>query len=183
MKNSFKLLNEITVFETPYFQILDRTYKLPDGREHHFYIQKEVDTCCILALTEEGKFIVTEEYRVGPDKTLLELPAGRFESFKQDPEEAIRKELLEETGYSGKLTKVGAIPTSPYSTRYIHYFYATNCQKISEQNLDSAEFIKVKLLDKSEMWKVLMKGDSPSCSCGVFIWEWMKKDGYLGDAM
>lgn len=175
----FTLLSESIAFETPYFTILDRLYRLPDGSEHHFFVKKEVDTCCVLAMTEEGQFIAVKEFRVGPGKMMIELPAGRLEKFDGNPDEQIKNELLQETGYSGEFKKVGTMPTSPYSTRFIHCYYAVNCKKVAEQKLDPTEFIEVELLSKEEMEHVLMKGESSSCAPGLLAWEWLKKDGFL----
>lgn len=179
MKNYFRLISETPVHQNNYFTVLDRHYQLPDGTNHHFFVNKEVDTCCVLALTKEKKIIAVKEFRVGPQKEMLELPAGRFEGFDDNGDERIKSELLQETGYSGVFKKVGVMPTSPYSTRYIHCYYATDCEKVSEQDLDSTEFIDVELLSVDEMRSVLMNGQSSSCAPGLLAWEWMKKDGYL----
>ena len=176
----FKLLSESVVFNTPYFSILDRLYRLPDGSEHHFFVTKEVDTCCVLAQTKEEQFIVVKEFRVGPGRMMMELPAGRLDGDESNPDVQIKEELLQETGYTGEFTKVGTMPTSPYSTRTIHCYYAVNCKKVAEQNLDSTEFIDVALLSKKEMGELLMKGASSSCAPGLLAWEWLKKDGFLG---
>lgn len=175
----FELLSETTAHSNPYFDVVDRHYRLPDGTEHHFFVYKEVDTCCVLARTKEGKFIVVREYRVGPQRKMVELPAGRLNGFKDNPDQQIKNELLQETGYTGEFTKVGKMPTSPYSTRYIHCYYAVNCTKVAEQELDKTEFIEVDLLDEEEMRKILMKGDSSSCAPGLLAWEWLKKDGFI----
>jgi|SRR5690606_8009354 len=176
---SFKLLSETEVHKNNYFTVLDRHYRLPDGSEHHFFVNKEVDTCCVLALTKDRKFIAVKEFRVGPQKEMIELPAGRFEGFGDNGDERIKSELLQETGYTGTFKKVGTMPTSPYSTRYIHCYYALDCEKISEQQLDQTEFIEVELLSIEDMRKVLMNGESSSCAPGLLAWEHMKKDGVL----
>lgn len=175
----FELLSETVAYENPYFSVLVRLYRLPDGTEHHFFVRQETDTCCVLAMTKDGHFILEKEFRVGPGAELLQLPAGRLESETDDPDERIRKELLEETGYAGELKKVGVIPTSPYSTRKIHCYYAVNCKKVAEQNLEDPEFIDVHLLSQEETHNFLLSGQSSSCAPGLLAWAWLKEDGYL----
>lgn len=179
MPDPVKVIFESLVFQCPYFQILDRYCELPDGSKHHFYIRKETDTCCVLALTQEGKFIVEKQYRIGPDKELYQLPAGRLENFDDNPDKRIHNELLEETGYEGELKKIGEMPTSPYSTRTIHCYYAVNCKKVADQQLDEGEVLSVEFLSKDEMYEVLMSGQSSSCAPGLLAWEWLKRDGHL----
>lgn len=177
--SEFKLINQSIAYENPFFQIVDKLYRLPDGTEHHYFVRQEVDTCCVLAMTKAGKFVAVKEYRVGPEKSLIELPAGRLDDFKDNPDEQIKQELLQETGYIGEIKKIGALPASPYSSRIIHCYYAVDCEKVAEQNLDESEFIEVVLLEKDKMRDVLMKGESSSCSPGLLAWEWMKRDGFL----
>lgn len=179
MKNKFTLLSETITYQNPYFTILDRHYRLPNGHDHHFFVRKEVDTCCVLAMTKEEKFIVVKEFRAGPQRVMLELPAGRLESEQDNPDERIQHEFREETGYTGDFKKVGVMPTSPYSTRFIHCYYAVNCMKAGSQKLDHSEFIEVLLLSKNEMRDLLMTGKSSSCAPGLLAWEWMKKDRLL----
>ncbi len=174
-----QLLSECVVYENAYFSILDRHYQLPNGKYHHFFVRKEVDTCCVLAMSTERQFIVIKEFRAGPQEILVELPAGRFEGHDDDADQRIEKELLEETGYRGKLKKVGVMPTSPYSTRHIHCYYATECKKVAQQQLDHSEHIDVELVSPEEMRKILMTGASSSCAPGLLAWEWMKQDGIL----
>jgi hypothetical protein len=64
----------------------------------------------------------------------------------------------------GDFKKVGKMPTSPYSTRFIHCYYAMNCKKVGEQKLDRTEFIDVALLEQKEMENLLMAGASSSCA-------------------
>lgn len=176
---NYELLSETEVFSTPYFSILDRHYRLPDGSEQHYFVRQEVDTCCVLARTKEGQFIVVKEFRVGPQEMFRELPAGRLESFDDDADHRIEEELLEETGYQGELKKIGVLPTSPYSTRMIHCYYAVNCEKVAEPSLGPGEYLTVELVNQEEMRELLMSGKSSSCSPGLLAWEWMKQDGLI----
>jgi ADP-ribose pyrophosphatase len=176
---SFSLLSESIAYQNPFFTVLDRLYRLPDGSEHHFYVMKEVDTCCVLAMTKDKQFVTVKEFRVGPGKIMIELPAGRLETPEGNPDEQIKQELLQETGYAGDFKKIGTMPTSPYSTRFIHCYYAVNCEKIAEQTLDKTEFIDVAILNLEEMEQVLSRGESSSCAPGLLAWEWLKKDGFM----
>lgn len=176
---NFELLSENIAHSNDYFSILDRLYRLPDGSEHHYFVREEPDTCCVLAMTKSNEFILEEEYRVGPGVLTLQLPAGRLEGKDDNPDERISKELIEETGYTGNFTKIAELPTSPYSTRKIHCYYATDCEKVSEQHLDETEFISVQLLDQEDLQAFLLAGKSSSCAPGILAWEWMKKNGVL----
>jgi len=60
----------------------------------------------MVAVTEEGKLLLVEQYRVPVKAPVIELPAGLVgdtPEFAGEPkEEAARRELLEETGYAAR---------------------------------------------------------------------------------
>ena len=76
----------------------------------------------------------------------MELPAG-FIDKGEKPEEAAKRELLEETGYSAKeFLKLGEFNSGSGLSRNINYFFlAKDAKKTAEQNLDENEEIEVKI--------------------------------------
>lgn len=114
----------------------------------------------IFAMTEEKEFILAIEPRVFTTKTVdVGLPAGYIEEGEQ-PSEAAKRELLEETGYeAGNLISLGSFyQDQGCSAAYNHYFLATKCKKIKDQNLDEGEFIKYTLVQYDEL-KWLIEND------------------------
>lgn len=133
-----------------YRKIVRRTYELPDGRRDEYDLKIEPDVACVVALTPDQKVIIAKQYRPAQEKVLFELPGGRIEKGEK-PEEAIARELLEETGYRGKLIHLGQHYICAYSTRTTHSFLATECEKVEGAiNPDQNEFIEVMLMDLDE---------------------------------
>lgn len=141
MKLDWKKISE-EPYRAGYRKMLKRTYELPDGRAAEFDIKDEGFPCCVLALTPENKVILARQYRPGPEKVLSELPGGVMEEG-ETPEEAMKRELLEETGYTGKLHMIGTSYHCGYSTRLRYNFVATDCRKTQEPANDECEFIEV----------------------------------------
>src|SRR5271154_1531774 len=60
----------------------------------------------IIAVTDERKLLLVEQYRPPMDKNVIELPAGLAgdarENQGEELERAARRELLEETGYEAR---------------------------------------------------------------------------------
>lgn len=125
-----------------YRKIISKTFSLPNGKVAEFEIKDEGRSVCILALTKENNVILTKQFRAGPEKVLLELPGGGV-TPDENLEEAIKRELLEETGYIGDIRFVGSLFNCAYSNRISNCFVGTNCHKIQDQQLDPAEFIEV----------------------------------------
>ncbi len=75
--------------------------RLPDGRiNDEYYLLEYPDWVNVIAVTTEGLFVMIEQYRHGIDEVITELCAGVVEAG-EETEAAARRELLEETGYSG----------------------------------------------------------------------------------
>lgn len=139
-------------------KIVRRLYLCPDNQERYFDIKLEKDSACILALTPEQEVILARQFRPGPAKVLLELPGGGVENDEQ-PERAIERELLEETGFTGNVISLGSSYVSAYSTAKKHHFIALDCKFIGSNNPDEAEFIEVVKMPLEEFREILNRGE------------------------
>ena len=138
-------LGERTLFDG-WRAIVGRRYRTPDGVEREFEIKVEPDTAVVIAVTAERDVVLVREYRPGPEEVLLELPGGTLEDG-EDPLQAARRELLEETGYAGDdLRRVGSMLDCEYSTRTRHVFVATDCAQVQAPQPHDGEFPEVVLM-------------------------------------
>lgn len=123
-------------------KIVLKSFALPNGQKKNFEIKKEQDVVCVVPITKDTKIVLAKQFRPGPEKIFLELPGGGMET-NESPKEAMERELLEETGYTGRVNFVCSIPVGGYSTGWRHVFVATECEKVGEQKLDDSEFVEV----------------------------------------
>ena len=123
--------------------------------EDYFVIEK-ANWINIIAITEDGLFIIERQYRHGAGSFNYELPAGIVENG-EEPIDAAKRELLEETGYSGgEWIEFGRSYPNPSSMTNMNYtFLANGVRKTSEQNLDITENIEVILLTIDEVRSLL----------------------------
>jgi 8-oxo-dGTP pyrophosphatase MutT (NUDIX family) len=92
-----KPLQTEVAFATPYFQILGKTMR---PGEEPYYSLRLPDYAAVVALTEQQRVLIVRQYRPAVERDTLELPSGLVDAG-ETPEEAARRELLEETGYQG----------------------------------------------------------------------------------
>jgi ADP-ribose pyrophosphatase len=95
----------------------------------------------VIPLLENGDIILVRQYRYPLKKFILEVPAGKLEP-NEDPLEAAKRELQEETGYTAeKYEKLTAMFTTPgFCNEVLHIYLATKLQKSEQgQNLDEGE--------------------------------------------
>ena len=140
-------------------------FQLPNGKKDEFYIKKEKNGAGIVALTEDNKIILVKQFRPGPKKILLELPGG-FVDVENKPKETIENELLEETGYIGKVKYVGSCIDDAYSNMMRYCFVATNCVKIQKQKLGVHEFAEVVLIPLDKFREHLRNGELTDVEIG-----------------
>lgn len=164
MMRSWMQLDEELVYDG-YRKIVRRNYQFPDGHTAAFEIKVEPLVVTILAVTIEQKVILAKQYRPGPGQIYLELPGGGVEPG-EPPEAAARRELLEETGYSGELHFLAEGPSGAYSTMRRYHFTAIDCSKVADPQLDANELIDVVELSLEDFRALLRSGQLTDVATG-----------------
>ena len=112
-----KIISTATIASTPWLRFAERRYLDREGREKGWtYVERlgEKPAVLIIARTEKsGRVVLVRQYRVPLDCYALEFPAGLADAG-ESIEETARRELLEETGFEGRITSIGpALCSSP----------------------------------------------------------------------
>jgi ADP-ribose pyrophosphatase len=116
--------------------------------------------------------ILTEQFRPGPQKVLLELPGGYVDE-NEDPKTAAARELQEETGYAGKIQFVGAVYDDAYSTMKRHCFVATDCEQVAQPSLDNEEFVAIRTRTITEFRELLRSGKMTDVEVGYLCLDYL----------
>ncbi|WP_051900926.1 NUDIX hydrolase [Streptomyces aureus] len=82
-------------------------------KEHVHHVVRHPGGSAVVAVLDDDRVLLVEQYRPAVDQVLLELPAGRTEKGEM-PEETAARELLEETGYvAGRMVPLLAFHNAP----------------------------------------------------------------------
>jgi 8-oxo-dGTP pyrophosphatase MutT (NUDIX family) len=157
----WKILSSKYISQHKYFTARVDKCEMPDGTiVPEYYVVELPITVCALAITEDGKAIMTKQYRHPIKETLLEIPGG-FIDEGENPEQALKRELLEETGYEfSTVYPVGKISANPGVLQSFTYlFLATGGRKVTDQNLDHHEEIEVVLMPVEEIRAMLERNE------------------------
>ncbi|RNF40544.1 NUDIX domain-containing protein [Planococcus salinus] len=118
---------------------------LPNGKTSKRELIEHPGAVAIIAITENQKIIMVEQYRKALERSIIEIPAGKLEKGEK-PEYTAMRELEEETGYTADhLELVQTFSTSPgFADEIIHVFFAKGLKKsTSEAVLDDDEFVEL----------------------------------------
>lgn len=135
--------NAKRVFKGKIFEVWQWEQELYDGSTAIFERIKRPATALVIA-TAGDKILIQKQEQPDRIESFYSLPGGRCdEESDEDPLEAARRELKEETGYISDdwvLWKKEAPASKIIWT--IYTFIARNCRKESEINLDAGEKIE-----------------------------------------
>ena len=169
------------LFRRPWLTVRHDKVRLPDGRINpEFYVLEYPDWVNIIAITENGEFVMERQYRHGLDKTCYEIAAGVVENG-ETPLEAARRELEEETGYGGGDWKeLMLISGNPSTTNNLtHCFLAEGVKKVSAQHLDSTEDLSVCLLSLDQVRQLLVHDKIRQALMAAPLWKYFAEKGLL----
>jgi len=148
----WKVLDSRYSFIDPWIRLRGDTLLLPNGQvQARCHIFEYPDWADVIALTVDLNIVLVDQYRHSVGQTRTEFPAGVVDDG-EEPLAAIKRELLEETGYaSANWHLIGTAPVNPArQTNRIHSFLALDARKVAEQNLDEGEIIRAYELPWSE---------------------------------
>lgn len=119
--------------------------ELPNGKYSKRELIKHPGAVAVIAITNENKIVMVEQYRKALEQSLIEIPAGKLEPGEA-PSVTAARELEEETGYvSGKMEHIISFYTSPgFADEIVHLYIATELQKKENSAAcDEDEFVEV----------------------------------------
>ncbi|OQA43604.1 MAG: ADP-ribose pyrophosphatase [Chloroflexi bacterium ADurb.Bin325] len=156
-----RLGSEYVIQERPWFTLTASRYRLPDGQQiWPYYMVEYEDWVTILALTRTREAILVRQFRPGSGRVGVELPGGMMNGSGESPEDAARRELLEETGYGGgRFIETGSVsPNAASHTNIQHCFLALDVELQAEQKLDATEHVSVMLLPLDALIELAERG-------------------------
>lgn len=178
-----KKLSSKLIYDGRAIKLRVDTVQLPGGRETTREVVEHSDVVVMVVVDEEDNVLLVKQYRTPPEKELLEIPAGGIDDGER-PEDAVRRELREETGYlPKKVQRLGGFYSAPgYCTEYLHLYLATELvpSRLFAEDTEEISLVRVPL---SEVPDLILSGalcDSKSIA-GLFSYmEHRKREGPTG---
>ena len=165
--NSDKHLPIWTVDSTEYI-VNDRFLKLRSdtcttpagGKVNGYYVLEYADWVNCIAIDKDGNVIMLKHYRHGVQKYMSEFIGGGIEKTDASPLEAAKREMEEETGYTGgSYYHVGTSYANPANhTNKVYTFLTIGGEIDRDQHLEVGETI---IVEKIPFKTVITQMSSP----------------------
>lgn len=156
------------------------TCKLQNGTiKDDYYVLEYPNWVNAIALTADHKIILVRQYRHAADIVSLEVPGGVMDGDEL-PEHAIRRELMEETGYSFESTElIATLYPNPATANNVTYTYLLKGGiKTHSQHLDEHEILNVEEYTIPEVKQLLMDQKiDQALHCAALFYGLMKLEG------
>jgi len=124
------------------------TVQMPSGRQTTREIVEHEEVVAVVAVDDKDDVLLVRQFRKPVEKELLEIPAGGIDPGEA-PEEAVRREMREETGFAPqKVEKLGGFYSAPgFCTEYLYLYLAADLvhSPLQAEDSESISLVRVPL--------------------------------------
>ena len=141
-----RLSSTLLLDRSPWFRVFGDRVRLPTGKEIDGFLRIDSRSYAVVfAVTTDERVLFVEGYKYGPDRVILQLPAGYMEDG-ESPEVCARRELLEETGYAASEWELLGTycPDGNRGFGRAHFFLARNARLCQNAEIDEEEALVVR---------------------------------------
>lgn len=155
----WKKLSSHYIHKGPWATLRTDKCEMPSGHiVEDYYVLEYSNWVNAVAITEDNKVLMVHQYRHAAEIVSLEIPGGVIDPG-EEPQQAMRRELLEETGYQFDdfelLSVVYANPST--ANNHTYCYLAKGGKKVQGQHLDEQEDIVVEEFTLTEVKDLLLK--------------------------
>jgi ADP-ribose pyrophosphatase len=153
-----QVISSKELLKTKLFTIVEEVAHDPSGFEIKRSIVRHPGSAVMMAVDENDRVLLVQQFRLPAEANLWELPAGRLDAG-ESPLEAAKRELREETGYAAKKwTELVSFWASPgYVQEKMTNILAEDLTEGKQQLMDD-ERIEIRLFDNDELARMVRIG-------------------------
>ncbi len=144
--------------------------ELPNGNPATREVVEHPGGVCVAALTDQQELLFVRQFRYPYKEVLLELPAGKLDRGGEDPLEAGKRELREETGaVAASYRSLGRLYPSPgYCDEIIHLFFAEDLA-FGDSDPDEDEFLECERIPLDRAVEMVLNNEITDAKTQVAI--------------
>jgi ADP-ribose diphosphatase len=168
-----KLVSSRERYRCGLFRVTEDHARDSTGFEIRRSIVRHAGSAVMMAVDARQRILLVRQYRLPARSNLWELPAGRLDPG-ENPLQAARRELVEETGYRARRWKklISFYPSPGYVSEKMTIFLATDLIAGEAQPMDD-ERIQCRWFRAAEIERMIRANRIPDGKTiiGFFVWK------------
>lgn len=179
-KKTWERIDRRLLQKTRVFDVYAQRMRSPDGSyEDDFYFLETTDWVNVLPVTADREIVLVRQFRHGVQSPCLEIPGGMLDAADEDPAQAARRELEEETGYTARaIERLGFVHPNPaIQSNTCHFYLAHDVVRTKEQCLDPAEDIDVAVVPLRDVTRLISSGEISHCLTVSALCQYLIRNG------
>lgn len=161
-KMKWKTLSSEYLFNDVWLRARKDRCLRPDGKiVDPYYVIEYPQWATGVGITKNNEVVLVKQYRHALELVCMEIPGGCIDAADSDNEEAIRREFVEETGYTfDTVMYLGRTSPNPSTNaNWMHMFLLTGGSKTHDQAFDENEDIEVHVVPMNEFIDMALRGE------------------------
>jgi ADP-ribose pyrophosphatase len=161
-----RLSSTLLLERAPWLRVYADAVELPDGRRIEDFLRVEsLEYATVFAVTEDDRALFIRQYKYGPHRVALQLPAGYLEPGEA-PEAGARRELREETGYEAAhwISLGSYVPDGNRGFGRAHFFLARGARFVRPADPGDLEEIALQPIPLTDVPGLLTSGQMAETS-------------------
>jgi len=149
------------------------------GKIIDYYIHEAPDS--VLCVCINGtRVLIEKQYRPSVNRFSVDYPAGRIENTDRSIEDAVRRELKEETGYAPmKITHLATVDKDPSFSNACLHIYLVQGVRYDSADPDDTEDIVSKWVENQEVLSMIQSGEIRCSFCIAATFYAFRELGWL----
>jgi len=171
---AWQTLSSEVVYETPWIKVFRDEVLNQNGKPLTYsYLRTTHPPVTIIAVDDQNRILLQKNYRYAIDKKLWEVPAGHSEG--QDPLEAAKRELLEESGLvSEEWSSLGEAQLATGVADIHHYiFLAKDAHHATDKRDEDEDISEQRFVPLEEVRRMLLDNEIIDGDTLVGIYRYM----------
>jgi ADP-ribose pyrophosphatase len=159
------------LWQSRWYSLRQDSLRTPEGQEFTYTVVDHPGAVWIVPVTAEGQVVLIWNFRYPVGEYCLEVPAGGL-SPGLSPEEAARRELMEEVGgTAAELQYIGRFYTSNGISNEIAQVYLATGVELGNPQREPTEAMEVRLVGIDEAMRLARSGEiSDGPSALALLW-------------